>query len=63
MWPTAFAAFGLMLIFEGVMPLTVPRRWKDAFRRLLEFSDGQLRFFGLASIIVGLVVLFVSRLL
>jgi len=63
MWPIALAAFGLMLIFEGVMPLTVPRRWKDAFRRMLEFSDGQLRFFGLASIIAGFFVLFVSRLL
>jgi uncharacterized protein YjeT (DUF2065 family) len=35
--------------------------WRDAFRRLTDLSDGQLRFIGLISIGVGVVTLMVIR--
>jgi uncharacterized protein YjeT (DUF2065 family) len=44
------------------MPFAAPGRWKDAFRRILEFTDGQIRFLGLLSIVVGLILLFVVSL-
>ena len=50
-------AVALVLILEGLMPFLAPARWRDMFRRLLELSDGQIRFFGLASIAIGLVLL------
>jgi uncharacterized protein YjeT (DUF2065 family) len=50
------AGFALMLIFEGLLPLFAPRAWRETFRRVIEFSDGQLRFVGLASIGVGIVL-------
>jgi uncharacterized protein YjeT (DUF2065 family) len=56
------AAFALLLIFEGLMPFAAPGRWKDTFRRILEFTDGQIRFLGLISIVVGLILLFVVSL-
>jgi uncharacterized protein YjeT (DUF2065 family) len=31
-----------------------PRVWRDSFRKLVELSDGQLRFIGLVSTSVGL---------
>jgi uncharacterized protein YjeT (DUF2065 family) len=62
MWITIVAALALLLIFEGLMPFAAPARWKDAFRRILEFSDGQIRFLGLLSIAVGLILLFVASL-
>ena len=43
-----------MLVVEGLLPLLAPRAWRDTFRRLVEMSDGQLRFIGLASIALGL---------
>ena len=49
------AAFALLLVVEGLLPLAAPRLWRDTFRRLVELSDGQLRFIGLASIAAGLV--------
>jgi uncharacterized protein YjeT (DUF2065 family) len=49
------AAFALLLVVEGLLPLAAPRLWREAFRRLVELSDGQLRFIGLASIAAGLV--------
>lgn len=54
---TFLAACALVLVLEGLLPLVAPRAWRDAFRRLTELSDGQLRFIGLISIIVGIILL------
>ena len=60
--PEAFlAACALVLVLEGLLPLIAPRVWRDAFRRLTELSDGQLRFIGLISIGVGVITLMVIR--
>ena len=53
---TLFAALALMLVFEGILPLLLPRAWRETFKRVIEFSDGQLRFIGLASIVCGLIL-------
>ena len=50
-------ALALFLIAEGLLPLLAPRAWKDAFTRLLQLQDGQLRFFGLIAVAVGLLLL------
>ena len=47
------AGLALMLILEGLLPLLAPRAWRETFRRVVEFRDGQLRFIGLASIAAG----------
>ena len=52
------AGLALMLVFEGVVPLFAPRAWREAFRRIIELTDGQLRFIGLASMLIGLTILF-----
>jgi len=54
-------AFALMLILEGVLPFLAPNLWRDTFRRLTQLSDGQLRFVGLSSMIVGLLILLAAR--
>ncbi|HPT49542.1 MAG TPA: DUF2065 domain-containing protein [Accumulibacter sp.] len=50
-------AFALMLVLEGLLPFVAPHAWREAFRRLIEFSDGQIRFVGLTAMLVGLVLL------
>jgi hypothetical protein len=47
-----------MLVIEGILPFTAPRIWRDAFRTLIALSDGQLRFAGLMSMVIGLAVLY-----
>jgi uncharacterized protein YjeT (DUF2065 family) len=47
-------AIALMLVLEGLMPLVAPATWREMFRRLLELSDGQVRFIGLALVLSGL---------
>jgi len=55
------AAIALMLVIEGVLPFTAPGLWRDVFRKLTEMTDGQIRFAGLASMMVGLIILFLAR--
>jgi uncharacterized protein YjeT (DUF2065 family) len=50
-------ALGIFLVAEGLMPLIAPRAWRDAFLRLMQFNDGQLRFFGLVFVGLGLVLI------
>jgi uncharacterized protein len=57
-WGGLLMAVALMLVLEGLLPLLGPRVWRDTFRRLIELSDGQLRFIGLLSMAAGLLLLF-----
>jgi uncharacterized protein YjeT (DUF2065 family) len=50
-------AFALMLVIEGLLPFIAPRIWRETFRRATELADGQLRFIGLTSMIIGLALL------
>jgi uncharacterized protein YjeT (DUF2065 family) len=54
-------AFGLMLVFEGLLPFIAPQAWRETFRRMIELKDGQLRFVGLLSIVGGLLLMLLSR--
>jgi uncharacterized protein YjeT (DUF2065 family) len=54
---TLLLALGLMLILEGLMPMISPLRWRRLFEQLLQLQDGQIRFFGLVMVIVGLMLL------
>lgn len=56
-WQTIAVALALMLMFEGLLPLVAPQRWRAALRRLLALSDGQIRFIGLGSVAAGAVLL------
>ena len=58
---TLLTAFALMLVIEGVLPFLVPTLWRDTFRRLIEMSDGQIRFIGLTSMLAGLLLLYIAR--
>ena len=50
-------ACAMLLIVEGVLPFLAPQVWRDTFRRLIELSDGQLRFVGLIAMTLGAVSL------
>ena len=56
-----WAAFALVLVVEGVLPLFAPRLWRDSFMKLVALTDGQLRCIGLVSIVAGLIALWLVR--
>jgi len=41
---TVLTAVALMLVIEGALPFAAPRLWREAFRRLTDMRDGQIRF-------------------
>jgi uncharacterized protein len=51
-------AIALMLVIEGILPLAAPRFWRGVFRQMTEMTDGQVRFIGLVSIVIGVALLF-----
>jgi len=61
MGTTFLMALALMLVIEGILPFLFPAQWRETFRRITQFSDGQIRFFGLSSMLVGLLLLFVTK--
>jgi uncharacterized protein len=58
---TFLMALALMLVIEGLLPFLAPKVWRETFRRIVQFTDGQIRFFGLTSMLVGLLLLLLTR--
>ena len=52
-------AVALMLVIEGLLPFISPKSWREVFARAMQMSDGQIRFIGLSSMLVGLLLLLV----
>jgi uncharacterized protein len=51
----------LMLVIEGIMPFLFPGVWRDSFRKLVQLTDGQLRFIGITSMLSGLLLLYLVK--
>jgi uncharacterized protein YjeT (DUF2065 family) len=60
-WNDLLAAFSLYLVIEGLLPFASPDSWRKSLMLISGLKDGQLRFFGLASILVGLGLLLFVR--
>jgi uncharacterized protein YjeT (DUF2065 family) len=53
LWP----ALALVLVIEGALPLISPARWRRVFTQMLQLRDGQIRFCGLLSMALGVIML------
>ncbi len=60
-WSDLLAAFALYLVLEGIMPFLNPAALRNAMARFTALSDAQLRTAGLASMLIGLALLFFVR--
>jgi uncharacterized protein YjeT (DUF2065 family) len=56
-WDLLLGAGALMLVAEGLLPFFSPASWRGIFERAMRMSDGQIRFLGLASMLLGLLIL------
>ncbi len=54
-------ALALMLVMEGVLPFLAPVAWREAFKRMVDLRDGQIRFMGLASMLAGIVLMALNQ--
>jgi uncharacterized protein YjeT (DUF2065 family) len=60
-WSDLLAAFALYLVIEGLLPFVSPQSWKQSIEQIAKLSERQLRMFGLASMLFGLVLLTMAR--
>jgi hypothetical protein len=61
MWNELLAAFGLMLVLEGILPFLNPRALRQTLLQIAQLEDRVLRFVGLISMMLGLLVLYFLR--
>jgi uncharacterized protein YjeT (DUF2065 family) len=59
LWNLLLPACALMLVVEGLLPFFSPSAWRRVFERATQLSDGQIRFLGLTSMLLGLLTLLV----
>jgi uncharacterized protein YjeT (DUF2065 family) len=57
MWRDLGVAVALVLVIEGILPFLNPAGLRRMFAAVQEMSDRQLRVAGLASMLVGLILL------
>ena len=61
MWQDILTAVALLLVFEGVMPFLSPTRFRKTLLAASQMNDSTLRVVGLASMLGGIVLLYVVR--
>ncbi len=54
-------ALAFMLMFEGLLPLLLPARWRQAFEQIVRLPERQIRLFGLLSVAAGLLLYWLIR--
>ena len=54
---TIWLALACLLVIEGMFPFFSPSGWRRMFESMLRMSDGQIRFFGPGSMMVGLLAI------
>lgn len=58
-WHDLLNALALLLIFEGLLPFASPTSIKKVYKTMVETPESSLRLMGLASIVAGLVLLYI----
>jgi len=58
MWDVWLKAFCLVLVLEGIVPFLYPQRWRSLVARIAMVPDKHIRFTGLASMLAGVVLLY-----
>ncbi len=59
-WHDLINAVALLLIFEGLLPFASPASIKKLYKSMMETPESSLRMIGLASIVAGLALLYLS---
>ncbi len=52
-----WTALALVLVIEGLLPFLSPQGWRRAVSQIAQLQDGQIRFFALLAMLIGLALL------
>jgi len=61
MWTDLLSAIALVFILEGITPFINPEALKKIFLMAAQLDNNTLRFIGLSSMILGLLILYFVR--
>lgn len=56
-----FMAIGLVFVLEGLLPFLAPHIWRKVMQQMLLQDDRALRVFGLVSMLIGLILVYLFR--
>jgi uncharacterized protein YjeT (DUF2065 family) len=60
-WTDLLAALAIVCIIEGIMPFINPPAMKRLLARMATMEEREMRIFGLASMLLGLAILYMVR--
>lgn len=60
-WQDLWVALALVMVIEGMMPFLSPQSMRRAFAQIAQMDDKTLRWAGLVSMVVGVVLLYLVR--
>lgn len=61
MWLDLLTALALVFILEGIMPFINPEGLRKMFLLAVQLDNTTLRFIGISSMLLGLVILYIVR--
>ena len=61
MWHDLLTAIALVFVLEGIMPFINPEGLRKVFLLAAQMDNASLRFMGLTSMLIGVIVLYVVR--
>lgn len=61
MWNDLLTALALVLVLEGIMPFLNPEGLRRMFALATQLDNATLRFIGLSSMCLGLILLYLVR--
>lgn len=61
MWDDLLSALALVLVIEGLFPFISPTGFRKKILAMTEMDDSQIRIASLASMVIGLVLLYFIR--
>ncbi len=61
MWDDLLSALALVLVIEGLFPFLSPVGFRKKMLAMLEMNDRQIRIASLASMVIGLLLLYLIR--
>ena len=61
MWNDLLTALALVLVLEGIMPFVNPEGLRRMFAMATQLDNATLRFIGLSSMCLGLILLYLVR--
>jgi uncharacterized protein YjeT (DUF2065 family) len=61
MWDDFLTALALVLVIEGLIPFISPSRMRETLAMIQQLDDKILRYMGLGSMVLGVVLLYMVR--